>query len=237
MKKRGLLIIALLTVLTARGADFFSTSQSETLFDIGVRLGVNTSNRTVSPDAMPGYNHQSWGTGFDIGAVVDINIRDYFAVQPGIYFETRSGNYTFVVPFEDAVGKSLNMTQSGSRRDCNLTIPVMASFRFNISDNIRWIAEAGPYLSFVLGSSQDNKVLLVDGTGIDGEVPVFSQKPSTVDFGFRLGTGLLLSHHYYLGIHYSAGALNAYKDRRISNLKQVFGGRTKSWLFTIGYNF
>ena len=57
-------------------------------------MGVNTSNRTLKSSAFPDcYHHESWGTGFDVGFVAGLNIRDYLAIQPGVFFETRGGNF------------------------------------------------------------------------------------------------------------------------------------------------
>lgn len=223
--------------VSARSADFFSTEPCETLFDLGVRVGVNTSNRTVNPDLFPVYERQSWGTGFDAGIVADINIRDYIAVQPGIFFESRSGDYNFVTSYEMYPGGTQYLTQIGHRRSYNLTVPILASFRFNVTDQIRWIAEAGPYFSFVLSSKMDDKVLLGTGKADTNLENYFAQKPASFDFGFKIGTGLLLFNHYYIGVHYEAGAVKAYKDQKIGNLKKSFGGRTKGWIFSIGYTF
>lgn len=230
-----LLAVASLAV-SSFGADFFSTKPCENLFDLGVRLGVNTTNRTIDPAVIPGYEHQSWGTGFDLGVVADLNIRNYLAIQPGLFFESRSGNYSFVTSEENGLGKDY-LTQIGHRRSYNLSVPVLASFRFNITDNIRWIAEFGPYFSFVLSSSMKDKALVATAMTDEESDLYFAQKPASFDFGFKIGTGLQILGHYYVGVHYEAGALKAYKDRKLGNIKESFGGRTKGWIFSLGYTF
>lgn len=139
------------TALCATAADFFSTEKCDELFTFGARLGVNTSNRTLGDDAYPScYHHESWGNGLDVGAVVSLNIRDYLAIQPGFFFETRSGAYTIMGTAEGSGLSSdgSEIAQAGRRRSYNFTVPVLAVFGFNVTDGLRWNVEAGPYVSF-----------------------------------------------------------------------------------------
>lgn len=221
--------------LSLQAADFLSAEPAETPFTLGVRLGLNTSNRTLRN--MPGYQKQNWGIGFDAGVVADINIRDYISIQPGFFFESRSGSYIFITPRESAINPLHYVTQAGHRRSYNFTVPVMASLRFNLSDDVRWLVEAGPYVSFVLSSSLRNDELV--STGILPETePPFEQKPAGADFGLKFGTGIQVFGHYYAGIHYLAGLTRAYKNQPLSDGYSIsYEGHTKSWMFTIGYNF
>jgi hypothetical protein len=34
-----------------------------------------------------------------------------------------------------------------------------------------------------------------------------------------------------------AGCLPAWNDRKVGNITKTFGGVTKAWVFSIGYNF
>ena len=49
------------------------------------------------------------------------------------------------------------------------------------------------------------------------------------DVGLKMGTGLKLFDHYYVGVHYLAGLTHAWK--------LPSGGKNKSWMFTVGYDF
>lgn len=239
MNIRNCLLSALLMAFagSAAASDFFSTEKSDRLFTLGVRAGVNTSNRTVASESMEGYNVQSWGTGTDLGIVADLNFREYFSIQPGVFFESRSGNYTFVTPFTNDPD-SHSVTQAGHLRTYALTIPVLASFHFNITDDIRWDLDFGPYLSFVFGSDLSDKALTSTYDSQTPVTPTFSQKPAGTDFGLKMGTGLRILGHYYVGVHYEAGMTGAWKDLRIDDHNTLsYGGRTKAWVFSIGYDF
>lgn len=221
---------------SAGAADFFSTEKCDNWLTFGARIGVNTSNRTVSKDLITPYSRQSWGTGFNVGITADLNFRDYLSIQPGVFFESRSGDYTFQQELADGQKGVYSVMQAGHRRSYNLTVPVLASFRFNITDDVRWSVDFGPYVSFVLDSSHKNKALLSNGDqGMF--TPPFMPETKDVDFGFKMGTGLTILSHYYVGVHYEAGVLDAYKDVKIDGYKLIYGGRTKAWLFTLGYNF
>ena len=237
--KKGILALAIACIsgFELPAADFFSTEHCENLFDLGVRVGLNTSNRTINSKALSGYNYQGWGLGFTAGVVADINVREYLAIQPGVFFESRSGHCSFVNEGVNiSNGQTVYLSQEAHRRSYNPTVPVLASFRFNITDNLRWKVEAGPYFGFLLSSDLKNKSLVA--TDPAASDLAFTQKPASFDFGFKLGTGLQFSDHYYFGIHYEAGAIDAYKDLKLADgVKQSFGGKTKAWTFTIGYDF
>lgn len=242
MKRISVIIsIAALSAGTSHAADFFSTDTPEQLFNLGVRLGVNTSNRTVGEANMPGYNVQGWGTGFDIGVIADLNVRDYLSLQPGVFFESRSNTYTFInaVPTAGIPANEYLMTQAGTFNSYALTIPVIGSMRFNITDDIRWNVDFGPYVSFMFGSKLKNKVNhnSINNGGIPAAGAEFRQKAAPVDFGFKLGTGLQVLKHYSVGVHYMAGATRAWKDVKTEFGRYSYGGRTKAWVFTLGYDF
>lgn len=237
MKRIITATLFMLLALNAVAADFFSTEKSDDLFTFGVRVGVNTSNRTVNKDAAGSYNFQSWGTGFTAGVTASINIRDYLSIEPGLFFESRSGHSTFTSDPIDTDSGICYVTQSAHRHTYNLNIPVLASLRFNVTGDLRWHVDFGPYVGFMLKSKLENKELLSTRPDLDNEAP-FTAKPAPVDFGFKMGTAFELYKKYYIGIHYEAGTIKAYKDLSLGGgMERIYGGRTKAWNFTVGLNF
>ncbi len=265
MVMKRTLLSALLLGIGANlfAADFFSTEKPEDFCNFGVRLGINTSNRTVGTQMMNGftmtspnsnYGRQGWGTGFDLGVVADLNIRDYLSIQPGLFYESRSNSYTFISSQAVTPDYNILFNQAGIYNSYQFTIPVLASFHFNITDDLRWVVEAGPYISFVMHSKLKNKVLtnsaIISGNplGYDPEILYglaggavtgeFTQKAKTGEFGFKFGTGFTILKKYTCGIHYMAATTHAWKDEKVDNAyKLTYGGHAKSWVFTIGYNF
>lgn len=225
--KRLLLPLALFAVAglsqTASAADFFDTSNPETVFSFGVRVGLNTSNASKSTLPLTWENH-SWGIGFKAGIVADINVKDFIAIQPGFFYETRNGAWTEIKP---VVGLNGYEATGGKTRLYNFTIPILASFRFNVTDDIRWSADIGPYVALKIGTHDS-------GVGVNTTQPntfepaSLGKQRNGAEFGFKIGTGVQVFRHYYAGIHYLAGCTSPWKH---------YSGRSKEWSFTIGYDF
>lgn len=223
------LAAAAIAPLAASASDFISTEPAEHLFNFGVRLGVNSSNRTFSKDYFKQWNVNSWGTGIDAGVVFNINMRQYLTIQPGFFFESRSGHYAYSQDFTAADGSSDNFTQLGKTRTYNLNIPVMVSLRFNLADNLKWLVEAGPYVQFKLHSSDNEKIDLITQSNA-GIITKEAAESKFTDFGLKAGTGILIKDHYSFTIHYLAGGCDVWKA-------PVSGGKNKAWTFTLGYDF
>lgn len=119
-----------------------------------------------------------------------------------------------------------NFIQIGDYRIYNFVIPVMASFRFSIADNLKWLVEAGPYAQFKLHATDADKIEVISQDS-GGSINKESAKS---DFGVKMGTGIMLNNKYSFSIHYMAGATNVWKA-------PYEGGKNKAWTFTLGYDF
>ena len=115
MKKFLFGALCALSVASLNAADFFSTEKCDDFITFGARVGVNTTNRTISGSAFPAaFHNETWGTGFSVGVVADLNIRDYLSIQPGVFFDTRSGRYALA---GTAVGSGLDQVERGGEAD------------------------------------------------------------------------------------------------------------------------
>lgn len=232
MRKSLILSVALAAIssLSASAQEFFDTSNPENLFNLGVRVGINTATRNINNDVFDAWSSNTWGIGFDAGVVADINFKDYISVQPGLFFESRSNKFTYCSTKAVTEAGTELMTQFGKDRSYNLMIPIMCSVHFNIAKNVRWNVEAGPYFDIILKNSLSNNILY-PVYGAPNSLPsgFNAATPSKFDFGFKFGTSIKVYGHYLFGIHYEAGCLKPWKDSSI-------GGRNKAWTFTIGYD-
>lgn len=219
------LILCACTCFPSSAVSFFSTAAPAKLFSLGVRVGINTTNQTVSKDMFDTWNVSSWGTGFTAGVVAPINFRDFFAIEPGFFYESRSGDYAYADEVSAAGSQNVEL---GHYRLYNFVIPVLAKVRFNLTSKVVWSIDFGPYYSLRLNSS--NRYLTINSGVEDADAPFPLGKRKGSDFGFKFGTGLRLLNHFYVGVHYSAGALNAWKDKDM-------GGRNKCWTFSAGWDF
>lgn len=234
MKRAVLLLLATMMVAGVSAKDFFSTEEADKVMTIGAHFGINTSNRTISKKVFDEWNSNSWGTGIDVGVTVDLNLRDWFSIQPGFFFDTRSGNYAYsstVILSEEELDY---VTQFGHGRSYNFIIPIMAAGHFNFSDDVRWNVEVGPYLQICLHDSFNDKIIYPKANVVQSPdvLPAgwAGVKGRTLDFGFKFGTSLTILDHYNVGVHYLAGCLDVWKGKNL-------GGRNKQWCFSVGYLF
>lgn len=229
-RKIATLLIAASAAIPCLAEDFFSTGDPDQLFNLSARIGLNTSNRTVSNSVANIWNRNAWGLGFDAGVVADINIKDFISLQPGLFYESRSGSFAYQGSAYTPGGEHFVKTQLGKGRDYLFTIPILASFHFNVSDEVRWNVEAGPYFQIKLRSTFDDSFTYPRATAT-GAIEYFGDvKTAGGDVGLKIGTGLDIFKDYYIGAHYMAGFCHVWNPGSL-------GGHNKAWVFTIGYRF
>lgn len=253
MMKKHLLtaITALLIGSAAARAQFvIDTAQSEQPIGVGLRAGVNVSNvSTNEKSLMPSIFDRSshWRAGFTGGAVIDLRIRNFLALQPGFLFETRSASYmrTSISPAD------LMTATMGQWNYTTIQFPVLLSFRMQYGSDYEVQLDFGPYFSHGLGGSEKYTVTEFDG---DGEPDSATYKgpfygadrggmANRFDWGFKMGAGLQVARHFYLGVHYLAGCRNiltpdASSDPNADDMMRAGAcGRSRAWEFTLGYNF
>ena len=209
--------------------EFFSTEEAPVFFNLGARIGFNTSNRTFPSGYFNEWNDNSWGTGFNIGAIANLNFKDYLSLQPGIFFESRSGNYSYFTSYYDWYNKEQIHYELGHRRSYYITVPIMGIVKFNLSSQIKWLVELGPYIQFNLKDSGQNNVYVLYRPVQSSFYDYYVAEHNSFDAGLKIGTAIKVMEHYYLGIHYLAGFCKAWEKPQ--------GGKNKSWAFTLGYDF
>ena len=229
-------IVGMLSTVQMNAQPFFDTSDAPQLFTFGGRIGFNTSNRTFPAGNYSNYMMTSWGTGFNIGAVANMNFKEYLSLQPGFFFESRSGNLVNIVDYytetyNPSTGQFETLEKThyevNHLRAYYFTIPIMGIAKFNLAENIKWMVEFGPYLQFCLKETGENNVEMLTTQGLNYRTYVAEHHG--FDVGLKMGTSLKLYDHYYVGVHYLAGLTNAWK--------YPSGGKNKSWMFTVGYDF
>lgn len=224
IKTLGASLLALCATGPATAQDWIDTSEPDNLLTYGVRVGFNTSNATRGGGDSRA-NLDAWGTGFDAGAVVSLNFNNSVSVQPGFFFQSRSHNYSYVIP-QTADGTAPNIHEYGHTLCRSFQVPVMGIFSMHPSESLKWSIEFGPYFNFGLTGSDKGtqEVGLASRDYSDG----YYDHRKKFDFGFKMGSSLTVLDHYYLGIHYECGACSVWNNA---------DGRNKAWTFTIGYDF
>jgi hypothetical protein len=237
MKRLFTLLIIAITAITGfetQAQSIIDTGIPDQLFRVGVRVGWNSSNLTNNY----GKNYQNlqwkdnqWRSGFNIGAVVDINFRNFFTLQPGAFIVTRRNDYHLFAANSTDI-EAVKGTHSANY----LQIPVLASFRFGVAEFAQLQLDCGPYLAFGWGGS--HKYTIYDNglvPAIDTQKqPYFGDSSSSLcyrtDYGLKYGIGVRALDKFYIGAHYSYGLRNSMK-------KAGDSGHNKMWAFTVGYDF
>ena len=131
-----------------------------------VQLGMNFSNMTKADDAkmLPG---------FKVGLGMDYAFTDVWSLKSGLMFESKG----YKVDEEKA-------------RPIYMQIPVMAAWKANITEDIKFIVNAGPYFAVGLGGkykegNSDIKLFSSDGMNM-----------KRFDLGIQWGIGVELSERY-----------------------------------------
>ncbi len=230
MKKLITTLAAVCVAVSAWAVDFVDTSHPSDIVKVGLRFGLTSSSASTDQD-----NDILWKRGFSTGAVVDLNVRNFFSIRPGLFFENRSYDYR-QVQYSDA--QSSVAARIGHTRRNALNVPVLASFHFNISRAVKWDVEAGPYFTFGVGSGK-NKVTYVAASAagtpsyshIDGKSDYYGSESNQMkkfDAGLQFGTGVEVLGHYVFNISYQRGLNNVAHSGSLKN---------KGWTFSVGYNF
>lgn len=190
--------------------------------------------------------------GFNIGVIYDYGFTENFYIQPGLYFTTRGGKID--KPKDDYKEKwNLNYLQ----------IPILASYRFVLTDNIKLHINAGPYVAVGLGGKMKYEI---DGEKYD--IKAFGTSKGEYDYDDdweyyaaayrydddydddydeeesekgglkRFDAGLTFGagvsiNKFYIGLNYDLGLAN------IADKKQWADYKIKNRNFSIGvgYNF
>lgn len=253
--KRILWAVALMLVAAVpeSKAIELDTGNPEKPFALGVRVGANCSNLSNNYTSSM-YNVTSsdnqWKAGFMAGVVFDLNIKKYLVLQPGFFFETRANDYRLTMVDRDMPSVT---DVNGSYSSTYFKIPLVMSFRLQFTPKVEWQVDFGPYFQFGLGGSEKFNVYSLSAPEKTDDAGFPYVEVNTVDgrykrdyfggdgfvrdydWGFKMGTGMLLMEHYYVGIHYEAGCRNVMKP--VEGSRRDVNGHNKAWDFTVGYVF
>ena len=213
------------------------------LIQTGVRLGFNSANLATNYDKVfPSitWNHTQWRQGLSMGAIIDLNIRNFFAIQSGIYYKSVGNVYHYLINRNEEL-----VAIDGKWRGNYFEVPVLASFRLGVPELAQLQFDLGPY--FATGFGGKVKYDIYENTEDVPSQPQINRHKVKADYfgdhgmvhrfdwGVKFGGGLLVLQHYYIGAHYSYSCRNVLKD--IDGGAKRPKGHNKLWTFTFGYNF
>lgn len=139
------------------------------------KFGMNFSNMTKIDEskALPG---------FTLGVGMDYGFNENWSLQSGLMIPSKG------FKFKEGDWKD-------KYRPIYLDIPILAAYKFNISDNTKFVINAGPYLAIGLGGknkeTDEEDIKLFDKDGYDWK---------RFDLGIQYGIGLELSDRYLINL-------------------------------------
>lgn len=213
--KKLFLVVACAFVATASFAQrassattsFFSSERSDQPITIGIRAGVNFANASYEVGSYSLTPNSR--TSFNVGLSVDFPILESFYIQSGLYYTQ----------------KGCEMKENGIKIEASpayVEVPVLASYRYNMSESTQLQLNVGPYFAYGIGGK------LKDG---NDEYDYFDEDASTnkFDCGIQVGAGVTFGK-VYLGCAYQFGMANGFDSSDIT-------AKNKNFMINLGYNF
>ena len=223
------------------GSKFFSTERTGLKPIIGIRGGVNFSGINFKLN-----NSSDWddyfnngfkgGIGEYAGISVDIPIFRSLYINSGVFWTAKEFKFETYEAYRPFTAKFTPRY---------LEIPVLASYRYNFTDNIQMQINFGPYFAYgITGkvkikydkeytSKEDDVFNVFDPKEIGSVDPEIALK--RFDMGLHIGGGLTFKKIYF-GVFYEFGLTNSYthedkEDQDNMNIK------THGFVINAGYNF
>lgn len=177
------------------------------------RVGMNFSNVTKADNtkALPG---------FQLGVGMDYGFSENWSLQSGLMISSKGYKYDY---------KDEYYNESYKARPIYLDIPILAAYKFNISDNTKFVINAGPYLAFGLGGKckydEGGDYKLFKGEdGDDAEMKRF-------DLGIQYGIGLEIGEHYLVNLTGQNGFISP------NNIDGFEDYKNMTFSIGVGYRF
>lgn len=195
---------------SSSSTSFFSTERSDQPITFGVRAGLNFANMSWET------KHSSLSldsrTAFNVGLSVDIPLLQSLYVQSGLYYSSKGS----IEDLDDAKTTISPMY---------LEIPVLASYRYDVSDAAQVQLNVGPYFGYGIGGKYKEEY-----RGNSYESDFFDDDDiNKFDCGLQIGAGVTISK-IYVGCAYQFGMTNVAKEDDLTV-------KNKNFMINVGYNF
>lgn len=227
MKKILFTIACLVSAMTvsaqrasSSSSSFFSTEKAEQPITIGVRAGMNIATMTGDIEG------NDSRIGFNAGVSVDIPLLQSLYLQTGLYV-TQKGTKSeyYDEDYDCDIEEKLNPLY--------LQIPILASYRYNFTDNTQLQVNFGPYLAYGISgkyeatASAGNQSYSEDYDFFGDGDDEFGGK--RFEMGLQVGAGVTFNK-IYVGAAYEFGLTDAVKD-------DGYSIKNSNFMINVGYNF
>lgn len=194
--------------------------------EFGIRAGLNMSNMLVKDDDDTYSDDYNSKLGFHVGGTVEFPFSDMFALETGLFVNTKGFKYT-----EDDIESRSDDEYKMTLNLYYIDIPINAKGIYDAGD-VKVFATAGPYIGvgltgkwkYEMGDEEDSEDV---EWGSDEDEDDFTR----LDFGVGFGAGVEYKA-FLFGLGYNLGLANIspYKDDGFKINNRVFQ-------VTVGYKF
>ena len=152
------------------------------------------------------------GVGFNAGAGVDFNIARNFGINSGLYLTLKGGSKTYT-----RINPQVVTADELSISSYYFQIPVLASGRIHLGNNVRWDINAGPYIAVgVFGKMKAKVSAAVKDEILYGETSYDTfgsakKQLKRFDWGIAVGTKFNF-RRWCIGIQYEHGLYDISND-------------------------
>jgi hypothetical protein len=215
--KKNLLAALLMTVAVSASAQLH----------FGVKGGANLSNlSTTSSNTVKDVNAV---TNWQAGVLMQYRIMN-FAIQPEINFSVKGGDLDNTNLASGPLANLVGTSSTVSFRSQNLDIPVNLQYGMDFGKT-RVFVQGGPFLSFLLGGTINDKTSLYDAVD-----DTWGFNKTTLGFGLGAGAelyGLQLNLRY----EFSGKEIGKEYESRGVNVNPFYEMSSNNLSLTLGYLF
>lgn len=208
------LLAGIVSLSSAAQISWWDSSKSDEGISLSAQLGLNLS-RFTHVDRWNGIK-----AGVNVGIIAEKPIFNSLAAKAGLLYTMKG-----TVGKNDAI---FDGTLTTTFSPAYLEIPILASYRLQYSDDLRFAFDFGPYFAFGLHGKDKKKYT---GSPVasdsDTEIDLFTEQLKRFDFGFQLGPSVVYKDRFSAGLIFDCGVAD------ISNM----GGKVGNFSFMINLGY
>lgn len=202
-------------------------------FTWGVKTGITLNNSSIDADPI----EQKTKVGFLLGVTVDYALTNNLYLQSGLSLLTRGAKVESDISIE-----SYNVSGELKVNQIYLQLPITAAYKLPVTDNLKVVFNAGPYIAYGIGGKSKLKANI--------DIPILELNSSEeydtfgddalkrFDFGLTAGIGAEFKK-IYLGANYDLGLINIIN--RSKTIETFFGSdvsyKNQGFVISVGYKF
>lgn len=212
-------ICALAGISAYAESTFWDSTKSTEGISLSADLGMNVASLT---------KQNLWGSkvGLNVGIMAEKPVLNSLSVKAGLFYTMKGAKNG---GRDTGFGATLRSTLDPGY----LEIPVMASYRYQLNEQIRLQFDFGPYFAFGLHGEDVKKVSGGASSPTKTVYKLFGSKGqmNRFDLGLRFGPEVVFNNKLRAGIAYEIGLTNAMSEECNSGIKN------SNFMINVGYTF